>query len=288
MTDPLSITTGAVGIIAFSQSLVESVLKIRAFCKDVRNVSAQHQETLRQLESIGKIMCRLGDRLLRESVSKPDDEMLMTSLQLCQDAASRASALALQLQSGMLKRRKWGAMRAVMRQPDMIKLIERLDRCKADLHLAYTIFIDGQRTKMMEELQQHVKCSRIVRNQITHDHETARLEQTNSNDPICSQPVVTRRHNDQRQQRGRTISICIQPPLWLCRYAVDWSFTRSSGQWTTTLKVYRYLPFDYSIYRVCRSGDTERISRLLEEREVSLTDKFVDCFGKPHSLFSVS
>ena len=282
MVDPLSITAGAVGVVAFTQSLVQSALKIRVFCKDLKDVPIQLQETLDQIDGLGKVMCRLGNEVLREPASDVDAKMLMTSLQVCQNAAGRASAIVLELQDTIKRRRRWGAVKTVMRRPDMMATMSRLDRCKADLHLAYTIFVDWQRAKALENLQQQLEDSTFVCRRCRKDSTTMTQKSA-----VKTDNSISGRRRCGSQQHGKAVTICIRPPFWLCQYAVDWSFTMESGQWTTTLKFYRSLPFDHSVYRICRAGDTQHVFRLLEERKVSLTDRFVDLFQKSHSLFSV-
>ena len=54
MADSVSMTASAFGIAAFAQQLAHSVFRIKALCRDVKNVPVELQETLGQINNISE------------------------------------------------------------------------------------------------------------------------------------------------------------------------------------------------------------------------------------------
>ena len=80
MADPLSVVASAVGIAAFAQQLAQSVLKIKAFCADVKNAPQELQDTLSQIENISNTMTRLSRGEAKPSCTTMNEDILDESL----------------------------------------------------------------------------------------------------------------------------------------------------------------------------------------------------------------
>lgn len=150
--DPFSITSSAIGVATFTQQLVQSVIMLKQFCNDVRNAPEELKETLDEIEHITQIMQEVGRDEMQSLGGQ--GETLTRSVHLCKKAAGRIFALTTELQSNV-KRNKFGAVRAVMKQQDLRSMHEKLDRSKADLYFAYSMYLDAKRqedTKQMMDV----------------------------------------------------------------------------------------------------------------------------------------
>ncbi|KAK3701774.1 hypothetical protein LTR37_015294 [Vermiconidia calcicola] len=157
MADPVSVLASAVGIAAFAQQLAASILKIKRFCEDVKNVPVELQETLDQIANMSNIMAKLGRIEEEELDGGVDADILLQSLQLCQRAVSRISALAQEAQASMKRGKARAAVSAVLKQDTYAKMLVKLDRSKFDLHLAYSMYADARKAKELEGIRKHMQ-----------------------------------------------------------------------------------------------------------------------------------
>ena len=287
MADPLSIIAGAVGIAAFTQELARSVLKIKNFCKEVQNAPVELQETLDQIENIARIMARLSAAGAQDLDTSVDEDVLKSSLELCQKSASRVSAVAKELGQAMKKRKYLGAVRKVVKKRVMDALLLRLDRTKMDLLLAHSIYADARRQKEVENMRLSLAQARLsVINKISPN---SAIPEDETNNDSHSQSLTRRRRSKKSPYAAEWIGNAhVRLPQWLCQYAWDVALQRASGCWTMSFRTYKILPQKGRVWDMCTFGDIRGITNMLERRELCIHDEFEEDFiGTRYSLFSV-
>ena len=135
MADPLSIAGGVVGIVAFAQQLIESTIKIKRFCQDVKDAPAELDYILKQAENIEDLLRQLKQQ--GESAG-PHVDIYRKCLDFCQSAVGNLSTMVVELRAKM-RSSQVHRVKLVLRRKDIESMLVRLDRSRADLHLAYSI-----------------------------------------------------------------------------------------------------------------------------------------------------
>lgn len=208
---------------------------------------------------------------LEDTTPKTDlEDVFQDSMQLCRTTVERISTIAGQLEREMSTFRLQGSIKAVMKRHSLDKLLTKLDRHKADLHIVYSMYANACNT--MEQKRLH-KCIQAMREEQLPMIDCAR---TISVRPV---PVVGDddsslliRNVTTRKGPNRSRTIQIRFPNWLCENAWDVAFERASGCWNVSLKSFRIFEGN-KLSVLCHNGDVTHIRHLLEARELSVHDQ---------------
>ena len=276
MAAGLDVAAGALGIVGIAQQLAESVCKVRAFYKDVRDAPVALLDTISSLENVSMILLKLAEEQTVSPYAIASQGIFCASLVLCQRAVEHVASVATELQRDVGQKRYRTGTRLVLKRRDTKAMLERLDRSKIDLLLAYSMHADARRAREAQQNQAQVMA--FVR---TLPERDARVAARRGSGSIEHSPRTPRKHSSVRAVE-RIGGVRIRLPLWLCRYAWDVAFERASGRWTMSLSTSRIFGMD--VYDFCMSGDLDGIRGLLEKRQLSIHD--TDYSGS--GLFSVS
>ncbi|KAK3699823.1 hypothetical protein LTR37_016238 [Vermiconidia calcicola] len=276
MADPVSVLASAVGIAAFAQQLATSVLKMKRSCEDVKNVPIELQETLDQIENMSNIMAKLGRIEEEELDGGVDADILLQSLQLCQRAVSRISALAQEAQANMKRGKALPAVRAALKQDTYAKMLVKLDRSKADLHLAYSMYAGARKAKELEGIRKHMQDMLGGRLHAIQESRSGSLPCEESGREHSLEQHSSRR--SRKKARRITGLLRLALPLWLCQRAVDLAFESAGGCWTVSWKAFRVLEPGNEAIDMCQKGDINGIKELVERRQLSIHDE--DMYGR--------
>lgn len=287
MATGLDIAAGSLGIVSIAQQLAESVLKIRTFCKDVKNAPAELQETVDAIESMSRILTQLGQTNTEEADADSIRDIFRASLDLCKRAVERIVTLAAGLQKEMERRRFWAAVKTTLKKREIREMLEKLSHSKIELHIAYSMYADACRKRDIDKITKYMEEERSHRVELVEYTQKVSRAQDGANTEEHTCPTQRKRPkspNGENETLGSVTTVHIQLPLWLCKYAWDVSFAKSSGLWTMSFKTYQVLPEYGIVYRLCIIGDIKTIAKLLHQRQLCLHDQFED----GNSLFSVS
>lgn len=294
MAEPFSIAASVVGVAGVAQQLATSVWQIKTFCRDVKDAPQELSDLLDQL----MYMIRALARISNEDFVATNGDVLQEALKLCHKAAERVSTLANRLQSEMERRRRYTALKVAFKKKDIASMLAKLDRTKTDLHLACSLYSDARTSFKLDILRRYMEeacrdrlrtpeygeIGRGPRPQVQHTNDA---EKGNAQ---CSSLDLARRSKPHRRSETWSTDIHIRLPPWLCQYACDISFVSASGKWTTSLKTFKIVPTFAIAHLCCVKGRAQAIKGLLEERELSVHDRFeenpYDTGG--HSLIEVS
>jgi GTP1/Obg family GTP-binding protein len=269
MAEAVGVVASAVGIAAFGQQLASSIQTIKEFCEAVKDAPDELRDVLDQIENISKIMARLG-HLEETSPSTEVDDVLQASAQLCRTAIGRISTLAQELEDEVKRNRVRGSVRAVLKRKGLEKLLVKLERNKADLLIAHSMYADVRKSKELERLHRFVEEMRDGQLQMIEYTKTVSSPSSNIEEKHnASRPY---RRIGSRERSHRALEVQVRFPLWLCQYAWDVAFERASGCWNMSLKSFRIVT-DGAVWDSVVEGNLMYIRKLLEARQLSIHDR---------------
>lgn len=272
MATGLDIVAGSLGIIGVAQQLTTSIIKIKSFCKDVKDAPEELLDTISSIENFNNILMRLGEHQDRRLQQMKNDYLLHESVALCEKATDRIASLANHLQLGIERRTYRGSIKAVLKKKEVKAMLEKLDRSKFDLHFAYSLFTEACRQDDAKDIRRYFEEDRDQRTQILLNAANRALCGAKDDEDRASEKVISanksRTYSGQRFRTSR-----IRLPGWLCRYAWDVAFVRASGQWTVSLKAFKIIDHSHPVRKLIRHDDVSGIRRLLEDRQLSVHDQ---------------
>ena len=265
----MGVVASVVGIAAFGQQLAASILKMKRFCEDVKDAPEELRVTLDRIENISNIMTRLG-YLEQTSQTTEVDDIFQASIHLCQSAVGRISALAQELEDELRRKRLSGSMRAVLKKKTLEKLLISLERNKADLLIAQSMYADVRKSRELERLHKCVEEMRYGQLQMIEYTRTlsSQRQECAEEHQLCRQT----RHATPRKGSDRSRKIRVRLPLWLCHYAWDLAFERAGGCSNISLRPFRIVTrFDPFMSAV--NGNIKHVQQMLEARQLSIHDQ---------------
>lgn len=271
MATGLEPAAGIVGIVGVSYQVAQSLFKIRAFCKDVREAPADLQKLTASLENVSRILIRLDEAVRSSPAStlNTNGDILRSSLRGCYDATAEISTFVSNVHQKLSKRKYRTSCSLVLKRREIKMMLENLDRSKADLALAFSMFASADAMEYRQELYRKGSSAR------TNPHKPAALGYFK---------------DEEREQLGSGIvlssigpSLRFALPEWLCEYAWAIHWQRAAGRWTMSLTTFRRLDPGSGALMHCLNGDFESVRRLLEERRLSVHD---EC-ASGYSLYAV-
>lgn len=261
----------AIGLGAFTQQLTLAIVRLKSFCKDIKNAPTEVQETLHRMNGLAAILERFDKEQDDIATFSADREMFRCSIRLCKQVLERILSLTAELEAAMKTRKFRTSFKTALQREAMDKMLQKLDRSKMDLLIAYSLYSDARQRTHVCSLSQNS----AIDNQSTHctglkDHrDTLTSQESEENRTVKPEqyeltPALEQPANE----------LQIRLPRWLCEYAWNVAMQKSSGCWKLSLTTFRIVPISHPALRLCRKGDVEGIKSLLERRELSIHDQF--------------
>ena len=92
-----------------------------------------------------------------EPGSDDGGDVLQASLNSRGRVVSRVAGLAIELQSEIKRRKHRGSVKAVIERRNMDAMIARLERRRADLHFAYSLYVEARGHKQVEYIRRYME-----------------------------------------------------------------------------------------------------------------------------------
>lgn len=274
MASGLEIAAGAIGIIGVSQQVVQTAFKARTFCKEVKDAPTELRELTQSLETLSRILIRLRETIPPETwnsqLGPSNVDILQASLQACHDDAARISILISDAHRMLEKKRFRGSCTLVSKKREIHSMLEKLNRSKADLSLAYSIYASS-----------NIMDCAVSRAPASQMHGEALLENDTSRCSASQRLDLRRSRIDAASSRSMSLRLSL--PRMLCKTAWEIALLQAAGQWTLSLKTYRVLDVNSPAIDMCYRGNLTGIRQMLESRALSVRDQSAD--GYP--LYSV-
>ena len=108
MSIGLDAIAGSLGIVGVAQQLLQSILKIAAFCEDVKDAPVETKDTIDSIENTGRILIRLSESDAESSRASSNEDVFWTSFELFKKALERVAVLAIEMGREIATRRHRG------------------------------------------------------------------------------------------------------------------------------------------------------------------------------------
>lgn len=146
MAEVLGIIASGVSIASIAIQIVGSVQQILDFWSSIRDAPTDIQDLLEEVQLLASLLLELDDNDNDYSGSSRQPAATKAA-QYCKNAANSIDAVIKDLAEGFAMskgRRRWTAVKAVLKEKKMTKSLQRLERAKMMLSLAqqcYTQFV---------------------------------------------------------------------------------------------------------------------------------------------------
>jgi len=132
----LGIVAGGIGIASFTIQIVDSAIKLKELCGQIRDAPEEIQNLIEELEALSLVLVDVGNSDNEVVLSNP----VKICLELCARHADALSMIVKELGHEIKKRKLFGGLRTVLKKGLIDRLRERLIRAQVMLitsHLTY-------------------------------------------------------------------------------------------------------------------------------------------------------
>ncbi|KAH9836413.1 hypothetical protein Tdes44962_MAKER08483 [Teratosphaeria destructans] len=262
MAEAFGVAAGVVGVAGFAIQLAESVVKLKDFCSRVKGAPEELDEIVNGLQQSSNLLDRIANQ--QSSFAAVDRSLVDHSLTICSGAIKRIKAEADRLDADMRHRRLRASVKLALKEKEMDRLLLKLDRAKADLHHAYTIWSTSQLHLGQKQLAHDIASMTLVQTVTAHP----------TSEVVDVKAVGSVRMRKPRGRKGDAQKYTLRLPTWLYSQAWEMSFQRAASGWDFSLKSYRILPTMGSVYDICREGDLDNMKVLIGRKGLSIFDRF--------------
>lgn len=268
MAELVGFISSVLGIAAVATCLVETVLKIQALCREVKNAPKELTLVVNEIHHSGTILKAVAESYAAQSnISRVHmrSGLLKESMSLCQNALTSISSLATELQDNVTRRRRRSGFQIVLKQKVMRDMLERLHRSKTDLHFAYSIWTDEHRRIELERISQNIDRTRCDQTRLLEysqrDRESNHDQQVDAESTEDNQAST---HSD-----DWAISIRFQTPSQIGRYRCEIALRKAAGLFTTSLQTTKAIPSELEVWQMCCKGDIDNIVALFNPSKLA-------------------
>lgn len=275
MAEAFGIAAGAFGVASLSIQLAESVQKVKGFYENVRNAPPRLANLIEEIEGVSDCVKDLEHQ--HQSTGLVPSPSLQRCIQSSREAVDYFETFALGLQSRTKKSRIRGSLRFALSQDDIERILEKLERSKTLLTLAYMQFL-----RVIQQQQLHAMRKSI---EGLASGQAVILQAVQTADTSRDGEVTTfHRRHFYRQDRVRSKQIFkIETPTWLSKHIWQLALDSSISGWQFTLRNYGVVSDDSEVVKACEAGDVVGMRKLFD---AGLASPF-DCTKQGENLLGV-
>lgn len=270
MAEVFGIAGGAIGAISLSIQLAESLQKVKSFYAAAKNAPTQIEELIEEIEIMQDILSDL------EPGSRSANIASSANMRRCMKVAQRATksfvAFSGQLQTRIKKSKFRGGVKFALSRDDIKEMLDRLERTKSSLNLAYSLYQQATAEDRHAALVSAVSSAQGVA--VGTSQNTITLERNLSQ--------VSRRSVCAGKRLFHTTT-----PEWLSNTIWQFEMRRSITGLNIMLRTYGVVPWHAPVLKACREGDVVTMQRLFDNRLASPFDRSAQEIGDL-SLWQVS
>ena len=139
MAEILGVVASGIAVGSLAAQILGSVSQILDFCSSINDAPDDIRDLLKELEILAEFVTII------EACDSQGDRSATTfkALQYCQDASGSLAAVVNSIKLGFAvnnkTKRSWAAVRAVMKEKNLKKCLDRLERAKAMLFYAQQV-----------------------------------------------------------------------------------------------------------------------------------------------------
>jgi len=257
MAEAFGLAAGVIGVASLALQLADSINKLRELREKVKTLPSELEDTIEELDTLGGLLTQLPGELDLSGHSA--NSTARKYVTLCCRGVDQIRKAATALQTQALPKRYRNAIRNASEDGKLQMQLQKLERGKSTLMLAFQMYMAmSQRDYMHELLASQAALGQQVQTALT------------SNPPKpCSTPsrkgAVT---------REKTSAVFVyQTSRWLSSTVWQLCVRRAATGWDFKLRAYKTLADDHPVWDLCSSGDTVGIRDLLSTGQISLYDR---------------
>jgi hypothetical protein len=291
----LGVVAGGAGLMSLSIQLAESAVKLKRFYHSMRNAPEALNSTADEIQ-IMSLSLRLIIRHWQTEMQPAD--ILDRCIENCRRHVTGIEELVSKLSQKLDRGSLSGKLYAAIREQDLDKLLNDLDRARDALHLVVQIYHQEEQTHrwleqqnnattwnlqlatMQRALQTRVEKLKHQLNQIVQHTRSHRIQAAEEVSPrlissnqleestqIVSNPAGRRRSCNSRNAAFR---VRLRVPTWFSTRV--WEIAKVDAQqgWDLHFRAYNQRPDNAPILVCCDDGNFHETRRLIEAREAAL------------------
>lgn len=275
MTEALGVAAGAFGIVSLSIQLAESVQKVKCFYEKVKNAPPELADLIEEIEEMSDLVKDL------EHENQSTGFVVSSSLRKCIKSSRKAveyfEMFAVALQNRTTKSRIRGGLKFALTQNDIGSMLNRLERSKSLLTLAYIQYQQAINQQQQDATRKIIEGLASGQSVILKAVQTADIS---GGDGVTT---ISKRHFRQGCGRAKRI-FGIKTPKWMSKHIRQLALDRSTSGWQFTLKTYGIVSSDSQVFKACEAGDILGMRKLFD---AGLASPF-DCNEDGDNLWTVS
>ena len=263
-----------VGVVSLSVQLAESTQKLKRFYNAVKDAPKRLADMIDEIERLSELLTEMEER--SASYSTDVGPKMQRCVASCRDVVDRFSRHANNLESRMKRHKCRGSVRFAMKTEIIEEALDRLERTKTRLMLAFMLYHtaeaeerelqrQSQAVQLQSQMQSLVNVNTTLVQQLTRSSSTRVLD--TKPDPIPKQRPNVRR-----------TAFRLRTPSWLSHTIWEIHSKRATAGWTISLRAYSVVPHDAAIFKACEHGDITRMQELFNGGFASPFDE--NQFGK--------
>lgn len=136
----LGVVASVIGIASFVIQVADSVSKLKSFCEAVKEVPEEIRYLIEEIETLGLVLTDINPSSGREDPFEIDSRSLHRCISLCQKGTDILNTTVRELDAQIGRRKRAGALKAVLKKPLIDKLKERLRSAQFMLMLSHQAY----------------------------------------------------------------------------------------------------------------------------------------------------
>jgi hypothetical protein len=280
----LGIVAGGAGLLSLSIQLGQCAFKLNQIYHATKDAPNTVSRLASDLQTISLALHELDQQRL----STYNDNLLLCCIRQCQDSTAEIQQLIHMMEAQLAKHpRVGGRLYTVFREPKVKELLDRIDRTRGSLQLAYMMYLGNQQLQYHKTLAKHssiledlrdqlaARCLSPFREPLLPSHRTGQPSALQQRSPTlaASHELIHKAEEPRKKNKKTTVfKFRAYAPAFISSLVWEIAVHRSLGQWNINLRTWNSVSWNALIFRYCRSGNLGKVKQLLAKGEASPFD----------------
>jgi hypothetical protein len=265
MAEAFGVAAGAFGVVSLSIQLAESAQKVKSFYDNVKNAPPKLTDLLDEIEEMSDLIKKLE---LQHQFTGVDGSPLMDRcIESSRKAVQSFATFSSELETRVQRRKLSGGIRFALSQEEIVRMLNRVERAKGALTLAYVQYQSALQQKQHESMIRSLQALALGQDAIVQLVNPAfAVQNTIAWDSYAISAHMRILAHDKQVFAART-------PSWLSTTIWQLALDRAISGWQFSMRAYGVMPASASILLACRAGDAVEMQRLFDTCAASPFDQ---------------
>ncbi|RMY59700.1 hypothetical protein D0863_11843 [Hortaea werneckii] len=284
MAEALGVAAGTLGIASLGIQLIDSVVKLKRFCGEVKGVPRKLHRLTDELEIMTEALSTFTvdyEKLL--ATGNP----VRKALALCEAALKDLASTITTLEDRLSRKKRITSIYAALRREEIDDLVENMERTRNLLDFVSRVCLEAHRQDELSSILVYCRTSSSAASSST----VARaVSQATADDGSVPQQKFEPARGTPVLASGTLVRSNIlkyRASWWLFSQVWELSVERASLGWQFSLHFQRTLPAEHLVYGFCLRGDVGGMQRLISDGDVLPDDKVSTPHWRTLSLITV-